>query len=52
MKYKADMSDAGWFYKKAKQLDIWAEGDTRGLAGLVSGYEPLEGETIIEKRFV
>ena len=50
VKYKADMSDAGLFHAKAKQLTIWAEGDTRGLGDWVNGLEPREGEAVIEKR--
>lgn len=52
VKYKADMSDAGLFYSKAKQLSIWAEGDERGLGGWVEGLVPGTGEEVVEKRFV
>lgn len=52
VKYKADMSDAGLFYCKAKQLSIWAEGDGRGWGNWVEGLVPEAGEEVVEKRFV
>lgn len=52
VQYKSDMSDAGLFFRKAKQLDIWAEGDERGLAGWVEGLEPRVGEEVVAKRCV
>ncbi len=50
VKYKSDMSDAGLFYSKAKQLSIWAEGDERGLGGWVEGLVPVEGEEVVAKK--
>ncbi|KAK5163968.1 uncharacterized protein LTR77_010364 [Saxophila tyrrhenica] len=50
VKYKPDMSDAGLFYSKAKQLSIWAEGDERGLGAWVEGLVPGRGEEVVEKR--
>lgn len=47
---KKDMSDAGLFYRKAKQLDIWLEGNNRGLDAWLPGLEPVEGEEIVQKR--
>jgi hypothetical protein len=43
------MSDAGLFYAKAKQLDVWREGDKRGLNDWMEELVP-ENETVIEKR--
>jgi nicotinamidase-related amidase len=50
VKYKSDMSDAGLFYSKAKQLSIWAEGDDRRLGQWVEGLVPRKGEEVVEKR--
>ena len=44
------MSDAGLFYLKAKQLEIWKEGNDSGLEGWLEGLEPAEGEEVIVKR--
>lgn len=52
VQYKSDMSDAGLFFKKAKQLSIWAEGDERGLAEWVEGLVPKVGEEVVAKRCV
>ena len=48
--YKKDMSDAGLFYLKAKQLDVWQEGNDRGLDKWMPGLEPIEGEDVVYKR--
>ena len=48
--YKKDMSDAGLFYLKAKQLEVWREGNDQGLDGWLEGLEPAEGEEVIVKR--
>lgn len=48
-RYSSDMSDAGLFYAKAKQLDVWREGDKRGLNDWMEELVP-ENETVIEKR--
>lgn len=48
--YKKDMSDAGLFYLKAKQLEVWKEGNDRGLDRWLDGLEPAEGEELIVKR--
>jgi hypothetical protein len=45
------MADAGLFYKKAKMLTVWQEGEKRGLNACVEGLEPKEGETIVMKKF-
>lgn len=51
VKYKSDMSDAGLFHAKAKQLTIWREGDERGLGDWVDGgLTPGPREDVIEKR--
>lgn len=46
-----EMADAGLFYKKAKVLTVWQKGDSRGLDAFMPGLEPLEGETIIVKKY-
>ncbi|KAK0256714.1 hypothetical protein B0A54_06847 [Friedmanniomyces endolithicus] len=48
--YRKGMRDAGLFYAKSKQLDVWEEGNVRGYDGLVSGLEPEEGEEVVVKR--
>jgi nicotinamidase-related amidase len=48
--YKKDMSDAGLFYLKAKQLEVWKEGNDSGLDGWLEGLEPTEGEEVVLKR--
>lgn len=45
------MADAGLFWTKAKVLDVWREGDERGLDAWVEGLEPAEGETVVVKKF-
>ncbi|KAF2171415.1 hypothetical protein M409DRAFT_18531 [Zasmidium cellare ATCC 36951] len=47
---REDMADAGLFYLKAKVLDVWKKGDTRGYDALLPGLEPREGETVIVKK--
>lgn len=46
-----DMSEAGLFYLKAKALDVWLVGDTRGLDAWVDGLVPGEGEIVIAKKY-
>lgn len=48
---KADMADAGLFWKKAKALDVWKVGDERDLADWMEGLVPREGETVVVKRY-
>ena len=48
--YKKDMSDAGLFYLKAKQLEVWKEGNDRGLDKWLDGLEPADGEDVVSKR--
>jgi hypothetical protein len=45
------MADAGLFFKRAKMLTVWQEGDERGLDACVEGLEPKEGETVLMKKF-
>jgi hypothetical protein len=52
VKYKNDMSDAGLFYSKAKQLRIWREDADEGYADWVEGLVPVEGEEVVPKRYV
>jgi nicotinamidase-related amidase len=52
VKYKNDMSDAGLFYSKAKQLRIWREGADEEYADWVEGLLPVEGEEVVPKRYV
>ncbi|ETN38352.1 uncharacterized protein HMPREF1541_06387 [Cyphellophora europaea CBS 101466] len=46
-----DMSDAGLFWCKTKALDVWKEGDTRGLANWLPGLEPAESDVLVTKRY-
>jgi nicotinamidase-related amidase len=46
-----DMSDAGLFYLKAKALDVWKKGDTRGYDTWMEGLVPEEGEVMITKKY-
>ena len=48
--YKKDMSDAGLFYLKAKQLEVWKEGNDSGLEKWLEGLEPGDGEEVVVKR--
>ncbi|EXJ93800.1 hypothetical protein A1O1_02193 [Capronia coronata CBS 617.96] len=48
---RADMGDAGLFWRKAKALDVWLKGDTRGLADCIEGLEPAEGEVVVVKKY-
>lgn len=45
------MKDAGLFVKKARMLNVWQEGDQRGLDGYVEGLVPERGDTIVHKKF-
>lgn len=52
MKYTSpNLSDAGLFYRKAKMLTVWQEGDTRGLDAFLEGLEPARDDTVIVKKF-
>jgi nicotinamidase-related amidase len=53
VKYDKDgeMKDAGLFYHKAKMLDVWMEGDSRGYGAWMEGLEPLEGEELVVKKY-
>ena len=44
------MSDAGLFYLKAKQLDVWRERDGRGLDAWMPMLEPVDNEEVVIKR--
>jgi nicotinamidase-related amidase len=46
-----DMADAGLFWRKAKVLDVWLQGDPRGLADYLGGLEPQEGDTVVVKKY-
>lgn len=48
---RADMSDAGLFWLKAKPLDVWLKGDNRGLADYMDGLEPALDDTVIVKKY-
>ena len=48
--YKNDMSDAGLFYAKAKQLEVWREGNTLGYDTMMPGLDPRGSETVVLKR--
>ncbi|TKA39998.1 hypothetical protein B0A55_13546 [Friedmanniomyces simplex] len=48
--YRRGMRDAGLFYSKSKQLDVWEEGNDRGYDALVPGLEPKDGEEVVLKR--
>lgn len=46
-----DMADAGLFWHKAKVLDVWKNGDTRGLAACLEGLEPADGDAVVVKKY-
>ena len=50
VRYKKGMTDAGLFYKKAKQLEVWEEGNTKGYDGWMPGLEALEDEQVVLKK--
>lgn len=50
VRYRADMKDAGLFYAKAKQLDVWQEGNTKGLDACMPGLQPWEDEEVVFKK--
>ena len=50
VRYKKGMTDAGLFHKKAKQLDVWEEGDTRGYDASMPELEPRDGEEVVLKK--
>ncbi|CAJ2508931.1 Uu.00g139570.m01.CDS01 [Anthostomella pinea] len=46
-----DMADAGLFWRKAKVLDVWKKGDSRGLAEPLDGLASEEGDTVVVKKY-
>lgn len=48
---RPDMADAGLFWRKAKVLDVWLKGDSRGLAHYVDGLEPQQGDVVVVKKY-
>ncbi|KIV77633.1 hypothetical protein PV11_09421 [Exophiala sideris] len=48
---RPDMSDAGLFWRKAKCLDVWLTGDSRGLSECLEGLEPQQGEVVVVKKY-
>lgn len=48
---RPDMSDAGLFWQKAKVLDVWLQGDSRGLAEYLNGLEPQQGDVVVIKKY-
>lgn len=46
-----DMADAGLFWRKAKVLDVWKVGDTRGFAACLEGLEPTKEDTVVVKKY-
>lgn len=48
---RADMADAGLFWRKSKVLDCWRRGDPRGLMEMVEGIEVGEGEGVVVKKY-
>lgn len=45
-----EMKDAGLFWCKAKALDVWREGDERGLGSWMEGLVPEQEEVVVTKR--
>lgn len=45
------MADAGLFWHKAKVLDVWQKGDTRGLDACLKGLSPEQGEAVVIKKY-
>lgn len=46
-----DMADAGLWWRKAKLLDVWRQGDLRGLDRDLDGLSPSEGDVVVVKKF-
>ena len=46
-----NMADAGLFWLKAKALNVWQKGDTRGLDAYLEGIEPRETEAVVLKKY-
>lgn len=46
-----EMKDAGLFWLKAKLLNVWQDGDTRGLAAELEGINPDTGDIVIHKKY-
>ncbi len=49
VRYRADLSDGGWFVRKVPALEAFADGAEGGWGELT--LEPLAGEPVIEKQF-
>ncbi|KAH9884382.1 putative N-carbamoylsarcosine amidase [Xylariomycetidae sp. FL2044] len=45
------MADAGRFWRKSKVLNLWQEGDERGLAAPLEGLEPAKSNTVIVNKY-
>lgn len=48
---RPDMADAGLFWRKAKLLDVWLKGDSRGLADPLDGLAPQDGDVVVVKKY-
>lgn len=46
-----DMADAGLWWRKAKLLDVWLQGDPRGLDQELDGLSPQEGDVVVRKKY-
>lgn len=48
-----DMTDAGLWWRKAKLLDVWRQGDLRALDRDLDGLSPreAEGDVVVVKKF-
>jgi nicotinamidase-related amidase len=47
----SEMRDAGLFWLKSKNLNVWQVGDTRGFDKYVEGLEPAKGDLMIKKKY-
>ncbi|KAF2085526.1 putative N-carbamoylsarcosine amidase [Saccharata proteae CBS 121410] len=48
---RPDMADAGIFWLKSKNLNVWQKGDPRGLDAWMPGLEPGPEDTVIVKKY-
>lgn len=46
-----DMADAGLWWRKAKLLDVWLKGDSRGFDQCLDGLLPRGGDIVISKKY-
>ncbi|KAH8899997.1 putative N-carbamoylsarcosine amidase [Thozetella sp. PMI_491] len=46
-----EMRDAGLFWQKSKNLDVWKVGDTRGFNDYLDGLVPEQGDLLIKKKY-